>query len=79
MSIRKISYNQPIYLEKSANAVGMSIPPPASRAALLSTFFIEGWGYNAARGLISRDITKPYILYMPRVVNMNILDTIKAL
>ena len=31
-----------------ANAVGMSIPPPAT------IFLYGGWGYNAARGRISR-------------------------
>ena len=55
-------------LERGANAVGMSIPPLAttesersSRSQPYKALFLMG-GYNAAKGLISRDISKR-ILY----------------
>ena len=54
-------------MERGANAVGMSIPPPAplnveiesearDRSPIKNFFCMGGQGYNAANGLISREI-----------------------
>ena len=41
------------------NAVRMSIPPPAiTDSPVKSTYSVWGGGYNAARGIISREITQ---------------------
>ena len=51
-------------IERGANAVGMSIPPPATTESRdrerspIKHFYIREGGYNAARGIISREITK---------------------
>jgi hypothetical protein len=46
-------------IERGANAVGMSIPPleTTESAAIKSMMFYAKWVYNAARGIVSRDIT----------------------
>ena len=62
LALPAVLYPHPPYtIERSANAVGLSIPPPeinesGDRDRSPIKHFVWG-GYNAARGLISREIT----------------------